>query len=207
LPGTYESWSDGGRLPLYFNNRKNENHIEMLHEAAQRELGLLLDRYVGPDWEQRYDELHPEGDSQQLELQQQIELEELPPAPDDHPHLTVHHDGVGEDIHAWVAIQGDIDPDVYHVGFIIRGEEEQIHNQVFNPRAENLTKDQAETLAEYMKQLIQIGNIDGYTRASQLADLIHETDEQDRDKILQVFEPVFNGDKPEVESPSFGLDL
>ena len=50
LPGTYESWSDGGRLPLYFNNRKNENHIEMLHEAAQRELGLLLDRYVGPDW-------------------------------------------------------------------------------------------------------------------------------------------------------------
>jgi hypothetical protein len=207
LPGTYESWSDGGRLPLYFNNRKNENHIEMLHEAAQQELGLLLDHYVGPDWEQRYDELHPEVDSQELELQQIADVEELPPAPDDHPHLTVHHDGVGEDIHARVAIQGDIDPDLYHVGFIIRGEGEQIHNQVFNPKAENLTKDQAETLAEYMKQLMQIGNIDGYTRAGQLADLIHQTNEQDRDKTLQIFEPVFNGDELDIDNPSPGLDL
>jgi hypothetical protein len=119
----------------------------------------------------------------------------------------VHHDGVGEDIHAWVAIQGDIDPDLYHVGFIVRGEGEQIHNQVFNPRAENLTKDQAETLAEYMKQLMQIGDVEGYIRADQLADLIQQTDEQNRDKTLQIFEPVFNGDELDIEHPSPGLDL
>src|SRR5690606_10774692 len=123
-----------------------------LHEVAQHEIGRLMDRYVGPDWEQRYDVLHPESDV--LELEQQTEVEELPPAPDDHPHLTVHHDGVGEDIQAWVAIQGDIDPDIFQVGFIIRGEGKQIHNQVFTPRAENLSEEQAHVLAEHMKKLL-----------------------------------------------------
>ena len=93
------------------------------------------------------------------------------------------------------------------MGFIVHGEGEQIHNLVFEAKAEHLTKHQAETLAEYMKQLMQIGNIDGYTRAGQLADLIHQTNEQDRDKTLQVFEPVFNGDELDVDNPSPSLDL
>ena len=157
--------------------------------------------------EQRYDESYPVVVDQEPEFQQQSQVEKLPPAPGDHPHLTVYHDGVGEDIHTWVAIQGDFDSDVYHVGFIIRGEGEQIHNQVFNPRAENLTKGQAETLAKYMKQLMQIGDVEGYVRAEQLADLIQQTDEQDRDKILQAFEHVFNADEPEVENPFPEIDL
>jgi DNA-binding TFAR19-related protein (PDSD5 family) len=70
-----------------------------------------------------------------------------------------------------------------------------------------LTKDQAEALAEYMKQLMQIGNVDGYARAGQLADLIQQTDEENRDKTLQIFEPVFNGDELDVDNPSPDLDL
>jgi hypothetical protein len=55
LPGTYDSWQDGIRLPLYMNRNKKENHIELLHEIAQQEIDLLLQREIGLDWEQRYD--------------------------------------------------------------------------------------------------------------------------------------------------------
>jgi hypothetical protein len=33
------------------------NHIEMLHDVTQRSVVNLMERYVGPDWERRYDEL------------------------------------------------------------------------------------------------------------------------------------------------------
>lgn len=55
LPGTYDSFADGARLPLYMNHNKRENHIELLHQIAEREIVLLLDREIGMDWEQRYD--------------------------------------------------------------------------------------------------------------------------------------------------------
>ncbi len=55
LPGTYESWADGERLPLYMNQNKHENHIELLHTIAQQQIDVLLQREVGLDWEQRYD--------------------------------------------------------------------------------------------------------------------------------------------------------
>jgi len=55
LPGTYDSFADGERLPLYMNRSKRENHIEMLHSIAQQKIDLLLQREVGLDWEQRYD--------------------------------------------------------------------------------------------------------------------------------------------------------
>jgi hypothetical protein len=57
LPGTYDSWADGARLPLYMNRNKRENHIELLHSIAQAEMAHTLERLVGPDWEQRYDAL------------------------------------------------------------------------------------------------------------------------------------------------------
>jgi hypothetical protein len=55
LPGTFDSFADGARLPLYMNRNKRENHIEMLHTIAQQHIDLLLQREVGLDWEQRYD--------------------------------------------------------------------------------------------------------------------------------------------------------
>ena len=55
LPGTYDSWQDGERLPLYMNRNKRENHIELLHQVAQKQLDVLLERDIGWDWEQRYD--------------------------------------------------------------------------------------------------------------------------------------------------------
>ena len=57
LPGTYDSWQDGTRLPLYMNRNKRENHIELLHQVAQQQIDLLLQREIGWDWEVRYDAL------------------------------------------------------------------------------------------------------------------------------------------------------
>jgi FtsP/CotA-like multicopper oxidase with cupredoxin domain len=33
------------------------NHIEMLHDVTERTMVAQMEHYVGPDWEQRYDEL------------------------------------------------------------------------------------------------------------------------------------------------------
>ncbi len=55
LPGTFHSFADGTRLPLYMNRNKRENHIEILHQIAQKNIVLLLDREVSLDWEQRFD--------------------------------------------------------------------------------------------------------------------------------------------------------
>lgn len=57
LPGTYYEPDEGIRKPLYFSRNRQVNHIEMLHTICQQHSAELLDRYVGPDWEQRYDAL------------------------------------------------------------------------------------------------------------------------------------------------------
>jgi hypothetical protein len=57
LPGTYMSWVDGARVPLYMNQNRRENHIEMLHEVAQEQPDSLMIEYVGREWEQQVDRL------------------------------------------------------------------------------------------------------------------------------------------------------
>jgi hypothetical protein len=57
LPGTYYDPDEGIRKPLYFSKNRQVNHIEMLHEICQQHSADLLDHYIGPDWEQRYDAL------------------------------------------------------------------------------------------------------------------------------------------------------
>ena len=39
------------------NRNKRENHIELLHQVAQQQIDLLLQREVGWDWEVGYDAL------------------------------------------------------------------------------------------------------------------------------------------------------
>jgi hypothetical protein len=57
LPGTYYDADEGRRKPLYFSRNKSVDHIEMLHEVTQENMIVLMDRYAGRDWEQRYDAL------------------------------------------------------------------------------------------------------------------------------------------------------
>ena len=65
LPGTYYDADEGQRKPLYFSRNKAVNHIDMLHEVTQEQMVDLIDRYAGPDWEQRYDALTAERERQE----------------------------------------------------------------------------------------------------------------------------------------------
>ena len=57
LPGTVYDEEHGQRVPLFFSRNRKVNHIEMLHDVTEQMMITQMERYVGPDWEQRYDEL------------------------------------------------------------------------------------------------------------------------------------------------------
>lgn len=57
LPGTVFDDDLGERIPLYFTRNKNVDHIAMLHGLTERQMEYQMKRYVGLDWEQRYDTL------------------------------------------------------------------------------------------------------------------------------------------------------
>lgn len=57
LPGTYFDEDLGERVPLFFSRNKKVNHIEMLHGVTEQTMREHMDRYVEPEWEQRYDRL------------------------------------------------------------------------------------------------------------------------------------------------------
>jgi hypothetical protein len=57
LPGTVWSEEHGERINLYFSQSKKVDHIEMLHDVTEQHMADMLDRYVGLDWERRYDAL------------------------------------------------------------------------------------------------------------------------------------------------------
>jgi hypothetical protein len=57
LPGTVYDEEHGQRVPLFFSRNRKVNHIDLLHEVTERAMAAQMERYVGPDWERRYDEL------------------------------------------------------------------------------------------------------------------------------------------------------
>jgi len=44
-------------VPLFFSRNRKENHVELLHGVTELNMKILMERHVGFDWEQRYDEL------------------------------------------------------------------------------------------------------------------------------------------------------
>ena len=57
LPGTYYDADEGRRKPLYFSQNKHVNHIDLLHQMTEQHMELLMERYVGRDWERQADML------------------------------------------------------------------------------------------------------------------------------------------------------
>jgi hypothetical protein len=57
LPGTVYDEEHGQRVPLFFSRNRKVNHIDLLHDVTERTMAEQMERNVGPDWEQRYDEL------------------------------------------------------------------------------------------------------------------------------------------------------
>ncbi len=130
LPGTYHSWADGSRLPLYMNRYKKENHIEMLHETAQQQMDVLMQRYVGLDWEQRYDVLMAE---RQPPDEPEIEalLEAIPLiVPTTPPDAVL---SMTDDIQVlvWIGVDDDLFSDTQCVGLICRWNKDKEDEQAF----------------------------------------------------------------------------
>lgn len=57
LPGTVYDEEHGQRVPLFFSRNRKVNHIDLLHDVTERTMVTQMERYIGPDWERRYDEL------------------------------------------------------------------------------------------------------------------------------------------------------
>jgi hypothetical protein len=57
LPGTVYDEEHGQRVPLFFSQNRKVDHIDLLHRVTEQQMEALLERYVGRDWEQRYDTL------------------------------------------------------------------------------------------------------------------------------------------------------
>jgi hypothetical protein len=71
LPGTYFDEGEGQRVPLFFSRNKQVDHIELLHQTTEQNMVDLMERYVGRDWEQRYDALEVVREQQRAVVEQQ----------------------------------------------------------------------------------------------------------------------------------------
>jgi hypothetical protein len=71
LPGTYFDEDMGERVPLFFSRNKQINHIDLLHRCTEMQMMGLLEHYVGPEWELRYDQLAAVREQQRAIAEQQ----------------------------------------------------------------------------------------------------------------------------------------
>ncbi len=72
LPGTYFDEGQGQRENLFFSRNKRENHIELLHRTTEGVMVGLMDRYVGLEWEQRFDALETIRQEQQAVVETEL---------------------------------------------------------------------------------------------------------------------------------------
>ncbi len=156
LPGTYHSWADGSRLPLYMNRYKKENHIEMLHEAAQQQMDVLMQRYVGLDWEQRYDALMVERQPLN-EPETEAPSETIPLIIPTTPPDAVLSMADDIQLQVWIGVQADLFTETQRVGFICRWEEPEIGEQLeFLAPIDNLTPEQATAITTHFHEILAI---------------------------------------------------
>ena len=137
LPGTYYDADEGQRKPLYFSRNKAVNHIDLLHEVTQEQMVDLMDRYAGPDWEQRYDALTAER-----ERQRQV-------VGDEEAH------GLWDNEPVWAGVRRT-DDDVSAAGvYGFFKDREGKKRLQFHPVQPDLDHEEAERLAEQLKDLLK----------------------------------------------------
>lgn len=113
------------------------NHIDMLHEVTQEQMADLMDRYVGRDWEQRYDALAAERDRQQ-----QVVYDE-----DAH--------GLWSNESAWAGVRRT-DDDTSAAGVYGFFEDREGKRRLqFRPIMADLDHEEAEIVAEYIRERLK----------------------------------------------------
>jgi len=162
LPGTYDDDDGlGERVPLYFNRNKNVDHIAMLHDLTEQKVADQMERYVGPDWERRYDDLEAARDAQ-------LAITEQP------AHGTFETDDNGFSF--WVEARR-IDEQTSAAGYYRTVEDGEVE---FRPLISGLKHDEAELLARLLHS--EIGG--DFTVLRQLADGINDMNMMEREAFF-----------------------
>jgi len=71
LPGTYFDEGEGQRVPLFFSRNRQVDHIDLLHQITEKNMIETMERYVGLDWERRYDALEVVREQQRAVVERQ----------------------------------------------------------------------------------------------------------------------------------------
>ena len=182
LPGTYYDDGLGERVPLYFNRNKSVDHIAMLHDLTERQVAEQMDRYVGPDWEQRYDEL-------EAARVQQRSITEQP------AHGTFETDDGA--VNFWVGARRT-DEQTSAAGYYRTVEDSDVE---FRPLIGGLKHDEAELLARLLHS--EIGG--DFAVLRQLADGINDMNVAEREAF---FADVRRLDfSPSTREPNLDIDI
>ena len=161
LPGTYYDDGLGERVPLYFNRNKHVDHIAMLHDLTEQQVADQMERYVGPDWERRYDDLAAAREAQ-------LAITEQP------AHGAVELD---EDVFSfWVGTRR-ADERISATGYYRTVEDDEVE---FRPLIVGLKHDEAELLARLLHS--EIGG--DFAALRQLAEGINDMSGAEREAFF-----------------------
>jgi hypothetical protein len=175
LPGTVYSEEHGGRVPLFFSRNRKVDHIEMLHRTTEDQMVVLMDRYVGPEWEARYDQLA-------AVREEQIAITQ------DEPHGWTT-DEAEREWPVWCGLRRTSET-ASSLGFYrpyatpTDDDEEQISIQ-FRPLLPGLTHEEAERLA----QVLALGMDGDLEQLRQLAEVLVQMTAAERAAWLATLEP------------------
>lgn len=161
LPGTYYDDGLGERVPLYFNRNKSVDHIAMLHDLTEHQVADQMERYVGPDWERRYDDLQAARNAQLLITDSPV-------------HGTFETHDVA--VNFWVGARR-IDGQTSAAGYYRTVEDDEVE---FRPLIGGLKHEEAELLAKLLHS--EIGG--DFATLRQLADGINEMSRAERETFF-----------------------
>ena len=141
LPGTIWDEEVGERSDLFFSQNKKVNHIDMLHRATEQNMEVLMERYVGSDWEQRIDAL--------FELREQQ-------ADVTRAEAHGHHLADRQAIPFWCGVR-QVDEDNCAIGYYMPfiAEAGDVPEIQFRPIATGLQTDYARTLSTKLGSMMQ----------------------------------------------------
>lgn len=184
LPGTVYSEEHGYRVPLFFSRNRKVDHIEMLHRTTEDQMVDLMERYVGPEWEDRYDQL-VDVREQQIAI-----IEEEPNG------RTIDEDG--REWLVWCGVRRTSDAST-SLGFYryyptpTDDDEETITIQ-FRPLLNGLMHEEAERLAPVLGIAMK-GDLE---QLRQMAEVLGQMTPAERNDLLAIEEP---------NQPAMNLDL
>ena len=141
LPGTIWDEEVGERSDLFFSQNRHVNHIDMLHRVTEQNMDILMERYVGFDWEQRVDAL--------FDLrEQQAEITKA----EQHG----YHYSDEQEIPFWCGVR-QVDEANCAIGYYMPfvHEEGEVPEIQFRPIARGLQTDYAQTLTTKLATMMQ----------------------------------------------------